>query len=92
MEAFNAKIEKYKTAKDESSAKAKELEKLRDASREAAADSAKHGSAMGLAVSIFQISIALGSICLVTKKKPLWFMALLLAVAATGQMALVWLR
>jgi len=44
---------------------------------------------MGLAVSIFQISIAMGSICLVTKKKWLWYVSLLLAAAATVQMLVV---
>ena len=41
---------------------------------------------MGLAVSIYQIAIAMGSICLVVKKKPLWYLALLLGAGATAQM------
>jgi predicted membrane metal-binding protein len=46
----------------------------------------RQGSAMGLAVSIYQIAIAMGSICLVIKKKPLWYLSLLLGALATVQM------
>jgi len=46
---------------------------------------------MGLAVSIFQISIALGSICVVAKRKWLWYVSLALAAAGTVKMVLVWL-
>jgi hypothetical protein len=45
---------------------------------------------MGLAIAIFQISIALASICMVTKKRPLWYVALVLATLATAKMILVW--
>jgi len=41
---------------------------------------------MGLSISIFQISIALGSICLVVKKRPLWYLSLLLGALAAAQM------
>jgi len=51
----------------------------------------QRGSGMGLAVSISQISIAMGSICLVVKKKPLWYLSLLLAGLAAAEMARVWM-
>ncbi len=56
----------------------------------ATADNAR-GSGMGLAVAIFQIAIALGSICLMTKKQSLWYLSLVLAGLATAKMVVVWL-
>ena len=41
---------------------------------------------MGLAITIFQISIAMGGVCLIVKKKPLWFVSIALGLFATGQM------
>ncbi len=91
-EAFKAKIAKYDEGKKDSKKNAEDLEKQRDDARAAATDSSKHGGGMGFAVAIFQISIAMGSICLVTKKKWLWFVSLLLAAIASAQMAMVWLH
>jgi hypothetical protein len=90
--AFKAKIDKYEAGKKDSKDKAEALEKQRDTARASASDASKHGGGMGLAVAVFQISIAVASICLVTKKKWLWHASLLLALAATGRMAWVWLN
>ena len=91
LEGFNAKIAKYEQDKNQVQADAKKLEDQRDQARQAAVISSQHGSRMGLAVSIFQISIAMGSICLVMKKKPLWYLSLLLAGLAAAEMARVWM-
>lgn len=72
---FEAKIAGYEKRKADISAIAKALEKKRD-------DAMVMGSMLGPAVSCFTVSIAVGSLCLITKKKPLWIVALLLA--ATG--------
>jgi hypothetical protein len=88
-EIFTAKVNKYTTTKDQTFKEAKELEAKRDEAQAAATESSKRGSAMGSAVAIFQISIALGSICLVTKRKSLWYLSLLLAVIATVKMVMV---
>jgi hypothetical protein len=85
------KISRYEAEKKEIKEKAEGLEKDRDRTRDEAALASAQGSGMGLAVSVFQISIAMGSICLVTKKKPLWYLSLALALAATGEMIRVWL-
>jgi Domain of unknown function (DUF4337) len=85
-EAFKAKVQKYTANKDDASKQAKDREDKRDQARALATTSSTLGGQMGKAVSIFQISIAIGSICLVTKKKWLWYVALLLAAAATAQM------
>jgi hypothetical protein len=92
LEGFNAKIAKYEKDKKEIQEAAQTLEKQRDESRAAADLASRHGSGMGLAVSIFQISIAMGSICLVTKRKPLWYLSLLLAGGATLEMIRVWMN
>ena len=90
--AVRAKIAKYSKAQEESSRQAKDYENERNSARAAAKISSEHGGPMGMAVGVFQISIALGSICLVTKKKWLWYLSLILAAGATGQMVWVWLR
>jgi hypothetical protein len=36
------------------------------------------------------VAIATASICLVTKRKPLWFLSMILAVVAVVQMVLAW--
>lgn len=92
LEAFNAKVAKYDSEKAEIKQKAEQLEKERDAARVAATSASEHGGGMGLAIAIFQISIALASICMVTKKRPLWYVSLVLAALATAKMVFVWLN
>ena len=91
LETFKAKVAKYEQDKNQVQADAKKLEEQRDQARGAAVIASQRGSGMGLAVSISQISIAMGSICLVVKKKPLWYMSLLLAGLAAAEMARVWM-
>jgi len=77
--------------KNQVQADAKKLEEQRDQARGAAVIASQRSSGMGLAVSISQISIAMGSICLVVKKKPRWYLSLLLAGLAAAEMARVWM-
>ncbi len=51
----------------------------------------QRGGRMGLAVTIFSVAIATASICTVTKKKPLWFAAMAMAVCAIYEMVMSWL-
>jgi hypothetical protein len=44
---------------------------------------------MGLAITLYQIAIALGGMCLIVKKKPLWMASGVLALLATAQMIYV---
>jgi Domain of unknown function (DUF4337) len=90
LESFNAKVAKYEAEKAEIKQKAEQLEQERDAARVAATSASQHGNGMGLSIAIFQISIALASICMVTKKRPLWYVALVLAALATAKMIFVW--
>ncbi len=89
-QVFKDKVKKYNDNKDKAQAEAQAKEAARQKNRDLATDSSLHGGGMGLATSIFQISIAMGSICLVAKKKWLWYVSLLLAAAATVKMILVW--
>ena len=86
---FEDKVAKYEKDKADITAEAKQQETLRDEARNAANASSKLGSEMGLAVSLFSVSIAMASICLVTKKQPLWFIAMALAALAVSKMVVV---
>lgn len=87
---FQDKIARYEKEKKEIMDMAKAFEAKRDAARAAAAVASKKGGEMGLAVAVYSISIALSSICLVTKKKPLWVVSLLMAAAAVAEMMVAW--
>lgn len=84
-----AKITKYDGEKKEISAEAKSFEAKRDEARAIASRASDLGRKMGLATTMFQISIALGGVCLIVKKRWLWAGSLSLGVAATVQMMLV---
>lgn len=86
-----AKVERYEKEKQEITAAAHKFEAVRDAARAKADHASKQGSGMGLAVSVYQISIAIGSICMVMKRRGLWYVSLALGVLATIQMILAWL-
>ncbi|PWU13204.1 MAG: DUF4337 domain-containing protein [Verrucomicrobia bacterium] len=79
-----ADLARYEQEKADIKAKAENLEKVRD-------ESGKRGGKLGVAVSYFSVAIATASICTVTKKKPLWFVALALAAAAAVQMVWAWM-
>ena len=55
----------------------------RDQSRADADQASAHGSRMGSVVALYQVSIALGSVCLLTKKRSLWYLSLLLGLLST---------
>lgn len=76
-------LARYDEEKQQIRAKAEGLEKIRD-------DSSRRGGKLGLAVSSFSLAIASASICMVTKKKPLWFVAMALSVLALVQMIWAW--
>lgn len=80
------KSKRYDLEKTPISEQAKKFERLRDDERAAADEDAQLGGKLGIAVMIFQASIAIASICLVMKKKPLWFVSLAFGTAATAWM------
>jgi hypothetical protein len=78
-EAAQADVARYKKDQVDSQARAKALEEQRDAN-------AKHGPDMGFGITLLQISIALASVCLLTKRKWLW-----LASGALGAIGIFYL-
>ena len=89
---YGKKVEKYKDEQKKIRNEAEAFEKKREEARKIADVASAKGSDMALAVSLFTVAIAMASICLVTKKKPLWFLAMLLALAGVAEMVLVWIR
>ena len=77
-------LARYDQEKADIKSKAEALEKIRD-------DSGSRGGKMSLAISIFTVAIAAASICTVTKKKPLWFVSMLLAAVAGVQTLRAWI-
>ena len=86
---LKAKVDKYDKEKADISAKAKDFEGKRDTARGNALAAAEHSKAMGYSLTIFQISIAMGAMCLIVKKKPLWIVAMSLGTMAAGWMVYV---
>ena len=82
---MKAKVDKYDQDKADITVDAKKFEAARDEARKLATESAEHSKQMGLAITLFQIAIALGAMCLIVKKKPLWIVSSILAVLATAQ-------
>ncbi|MDR3459613.1 MAG: DUF4337 domain-containing protein [Verrucomicrobiae bacterium] len=86
---MKAKIAKYETDKADITALAKKYEAARDLARQTATVAAEHSKQMGLAITLYQIAIALGAMCLIVKKKPLWIASSVLGALATAQMVYV---
>ena len=86
---MQAKVDRYGKDKADITALAKKFEAARDAARQTATGAAEHSRQMGLAITLFQIAIALGAMCLIVKKKPLWIVSTLLGALATAQMIYV---
>jgi len=86
LEKLKGKLDKYERDKAAITALAKQFEAARDAARQTAARAAEHSRAMGLAITLFQVAIALGAVCLLVKKKPLWIVSGILGVLATAEM------
>ena len=81
--AFESKIATYESEKSGLQKIAKDFEE----DRNTAGIKGKH---MSLAVSLFSVAIAIASICLVTKKRPLWFISMGLAAFGIFEMILGW--
>ena len=81
-----AKVAKYDGEKKTIAAEAKAFEEKRNEARATAAQTSSRSQGMGLAITIFQVAIAMGGMCLVVKKRWMWVVSLLLGSAATAQM------
>src|SRR5215471_7531100 len=72
-----ADIERYRVEEKALEGRAHELEARRD-------EATKHGPPLGFAIASLQISIALASVCLITKRKVLWGASALLGAVGVG--------
>ncbi len=84
-EKLQADVERYAKEGAAIQGKAEELEKARDAA-------SRHAAPLGSAIAVLQVSIAIASVCLITKKKALWAAAGVLGALGTGFLVYgVWL-
>jgi hypothetical protein len=91
LAGFKAKAERYEAEKKDIMRDAKGFEAKRDAARALATHAAESGREMGLATTVFQIAIALGGVCLVVKKRWLWYVSMGTGALAAAQMLRVFL-
>jgi hypothetical protein len=75
-------VARYDAGKDESQRIARAYEEDRDAAEAL-------GKKLGPTLPLFSVAIAMASMCLLTKKKPLWLVAILAAAIATVMMVSV---
>jgi len=80
---FDDKVAEYDKKKEEWSRAAHGFEASRDAL-------GRKSGFMGTSISFYSIAIAMASTCLVTKKKPLWFLAIVLAALGLAEMIFAW--
>ena len=89
---YAAKQKRYLEEQSEIQAKARELEKQRDA-KSAEADHLLHRHhGFAGAVAVFQVSIALGAVAALTKNRPVWLGSLLLGAGGLVLFAMTILR
>jgi nitrate reductase NapE component len=80
QKAFDAKISDYEARKLKIKEDAGRLESRRDIASQI-------GGKLGLAISCLSVGIATASLCMLTKKKPLWFCSM--AFAAVGVVEMI---
>jgi hypothetical protein len=86
INALETKAKRYNSEKGDIMKEAQKFEKSRDDCRNTAERSSFLGGQMGLAATLFQVAIAIGGVCLVMKKKGLWWISLSLGTLASLQM------
>ena len=87
--SIKSKVDKYEKDKADTTALAKKFEDARDEARKRATTAGEHSRQMGYSITLFQMAIAMGAMCLIVKKKPLWIVAMVLGALAAGQMTYV---
>lgn len=83
---LTAKVARYDGERKAIAQEAKEFEVKRDLARDLASSAADHGRDMGLATTFFQIAIAIGGVCLVVKKRWLWYSSMAIGALAVMQL------
>ena len=80
--SLKAKVARYDKEKAEIQAEAKKFEEARDSYRKDAERMTALGGKYGQAAQAFQIALAIGGLCLLSKKRWLWFITLGVAAVA----------
>ena len=83
---IEGRASRYRREEEGVKAEAERFEALRDQENVLADTNAAAGGSLALAALSFQVSVALASICVVTKRKTLWFAALAIGAVATAQL------
>jgi hypothetical protein len=73
IQDLQKKVDKYEKEKTEIKAAAEEFEKVRD-------DCKLHSASFGIAVIFLQVAILLSSIAALMKRKPLWYLSLVVGI------------
>jgi hypothetical protein len=92
LKSYEDQIAADKKKQEEAQTDAKKFEDQRDLNRHRAEIASSRGGKMGMAISLFSVAVAVASICLVTKKKPLWFMSMLLSAFAIFEMVRAYMQ
>ena len=86
LAGLTAKVDRYDSEKKAITKEAHAFEAKRNTARALATYSADCGREMGLSTTFFQIAIALGGVCLVVKKRWLWYVSMGIGALASVQM------
>ena len=83
------RVDRYDKEKAAIMTQAEKYEAARDTARKTATAAAEHARVMGVAITLFQVAIALGAMALIVKKKNLWVISTIFGVLAIVQMIYV---
>jgi Na+-translocating ferredoxin:NAD+ oxidoreductase RnfD subunit len=83
---LTAKAKRYDTEKQAVMKDATGFEAKRDAARQIAEKAGQLGHEMSVASTLFQVAIAIGAVCLIMKRRSLWYVSLIFGALATLQM------
>ena len=86
IQLYQKQIAKEQADQETVKQAATDFESQRNHARDIADAASAKGSKMGLAISLFSVGVAVASICLVTKRKPLWFVSMALTAGGLYEM------
>ena len=88
IESLKSKVKRYEKEREEIKAEAEKFEKTRDAFRKEAEELTTLSGKFGQVSQAFQISLAIGGLCLLSKKKPMFFLTLAAAAYAVVRLVM----
>src|SRR5439155_1936269 len=82
---IDSKIAKYEALKKKTKDEAEDHEKARNEHRLSSLGAQRHSKELTLALAVLQVAIALASISVLAKKKPLWFASMIIGAYGVFQ-------